>query len=245
MSQTVLIEAYNDISEQREVYELPLTEDISPQIESNFESIKDYMGSFLSGILDKVKTTTTATGGYSKQIETLYSVQLWKETKPVTLNMTCSLYVKNSPFDDVFLPYYALTSQCIPSQTFDGSGRFVVPGINLMNYQRAVSEGKTSSPDEAKIVSVEIPGVIYLEKAYVFKAQPTISQYRTESGIPLYIDLDLEIHSIRPAMNMDLMSGKLNNFEDLKSRALLRKREREAENYRRESANREAISSFY
>ena len=73
--------------------------------------------------------------------------------------------------------------------------------------------------NDGRFVSVEIPGVIYLEKAIIESVRPTISKEVTESGFPLWMLLEITFEGMYPANTGDLDNVKRNKIkESFKSR---------------------------
>jgi len=50
-----------------------------------------------------------------------------------------------------------------------------------------------------KLISVKIPGIIYLPVAMVLSAKPIFSRKRTVNNMPIWAELEIEISGVRPA----------------------------------------------
>jgi hypothetical protein len=81
---------------------------------------------------------------------------------------------------------------------------FKLPGINLANLGSYLKPGadkknKSSLLQNGRFVTVEIPGVIYLQRAMIESIRPTVSKETTASRFPLWMNLEIIFESLFPA----------------------------------------------
>jgi hypothetical protein len=188
----------------------PLTEDINLDISSEFDTMGDMIPGSISGIIDLMRNVGRGVAGVaSAQLETILDLPVWKKTNAVRINPKLLFYVQDDPLNDVWAPAMGIVANSILQVGIGGT--YKTPGISLATFgqiqgKKSVSpaEGSESqfTADRMNVVTVEIPGVIFLEKAVITSAKPTFSKQITESGYPLWAELDVEIRSIYPANDM-------------------------------------------
>jgi hypothetical protein len=135
--------------------------------------------------------------------------------------------------------------------TFKEANTYRTPGVSLPNlgfFQRAkdrqdkakgdgASKSKTNGssknlpvdpnkpPPNTKVVSIEIPGLVFLETALIKSAKPTFSKEITESGAPLWGKLDLSIQSVTPANDNLIFQSAFEQIKKLKKKTVADKLE--------------------
>ena len=197
--------------QEREILILPMAEEISPKIETSFKTPREYFPSIFTQVEDIMKLFSTGSGSRSDTgtLTDFLDVPLWDKTQPLTLDLKFQLFTETDPYNDVVRPAMGLTSLNMLSPSPSDATRFAVPGVSFASIKSAFStEGnKTVAGSgsasrfkrESKLISLEIPGVLYLNYAFIEKADPVFSNDITASGFPLWCDLTLTIKSLRPA----------------------------------------------
>jgi hypothetical protein len=135
--------------------------------------------------------------------------------------------------------------------TFTESNTYRTPGVSTQNlgfFQRAKERQDKAKGDGAatsktggaakntppktenarqntKVVSIEIPGLIFLETALIKSAKPTFSKEITESGAPLWGKLDLSIQSVTPANDNLIFQSAFEQIKKLKKKTVADKLE--------------------
>lgn len=205
MGNKILIETFTG-SITDNTYVFPLLDDLTLTIESEFQSF-----SGMIGVLDKIKDLSITLAGAGAQISegaldfaNQFDLPRWVSTQPIRLNPRLVFFVKDSGgFVDVFDPMRNLINLTIPSIIDEGENKkFQLPGIGLSAHSLgkiSASTGADTSIKGAKIISLKIPGVIYLKLAMLRKAVPTYSKNLDSDGWPIWGTLDTEIMSIAPA----------------------------------------------
>lgn len=224
-----------DVDSAQTLGDYPLLEDVTLQFDSEFKSFADDLP-MINEIVDIVQNIATLPGTLSTgmmNLRNLFDAKRWKSTSPVILSVKLLFFTKDKPKEDVFDPIMKLCYYSILSYIKEGGVQtetMQLPGISLQNlseYQQkkaAAKEGKEIKEEEIKqvtkskglsthknkLVSVEIPGVIYLDRAMITKATPTFSKEITESGYPLWGNLEITIESLVPANSRMLEDVTLN-----------------------------------
>ena len=215
---TIQLKSDIDIEAQtREIIILPITEDISPKIETSFKTPREYFPQIFSQIEDVLNLFSRGGGSRSQggTLTDFLDVPLWDKTQPLSLELKFQLFTETDPYLDVIRPAIGLSSLNMLSPfgttengTVSGAGLFAVPGISFASIKDAfkvekgalsAGSGTANLTKESKLISIEIPGILYLNYAFIEVANPVFSSEITASGFPLWCDLNLTIKSIRPA----------------------------------------------
>lgn len=195
MANKVFIQDHFDSSK---AYSYHLTKD--PMFEMDWEStsFSEVVPEF-KNILDTAVGFSAGVGGEvgtgMVEFQNLFDIKRWKKSNPVGIAIDIQLFSKTDAEKDVhdkslFLMNYTMLTK-------EGNN-YIVPGISLSSISEFQSNtGGFSS--KAKIISLWIPGMIYLPRAIILRAQPTFSRERTKKGFPLWAELNLQIESINPA----------------------------------------------
>ncbi len=200
---------YMDTNQQETTSIFPLTEDPTLEVGSEFKSFSDDIPQ-ISSILALMQNLGTTGGEASQGITNLLTAldaPRWQKTNPVRITTKLLFYTEENPYDDVYKPMTDIMSLSILTVKGEGeNARIAIPGISLRNFSdfqligtQTESDVKKRFSEYSKIISIEIPGVIYLEKAIVEKAVPTYSKETTDSGFPLWGSLDMTMVSLAPA----------------------------------------------
>lgn len=161
----------------------------------------------------------------------------WTKTNPIKITTDLHFYTETSAEENVVNKVNTLMGLHVLSR--GEQGRIRIPGFNAKNIKdiSAVLSDKSASASSKKsaaalqanfkeqfgttdaeellkniqdvVISVLIPGVVYLPFAYIHAVQPTYSKFRTSEGYPLWATVNVQIVSLVPAM--------LHNFEDGKN----------------------------
>jgi len=186
------------------VLEAPLLDDISLSAKSDFSSLAELVP-IIQTIKDKgmafVSTTKNELSQGLIHLANAIDTPRWQKTQPFRLTAKFMFYTIDDPEFDVFVPYTVLQSQSILTKT--DRGTYITPGISLQTMKAFNKKGDEAFPEDvikkSKLVSVHIPGVIYIPLAIVESAIPTVSKEVTESGYPLWANVDLQLISALPA----------------------------------------------
>lgn len=207
------------------IFDAPLTEDFTISNESTITSWGELVGS-LSQYKDIIVTYFAGKGTISKSLEALigaFDLPRWTSTPPPRINAKLLFYTKTKAEIDVFYPMTFISSLSILTDA--GNGTFIVPGMSAQNIIKVLGGGYNTSKTSdlsnqmgaflsnkankflkasdfstgGKIISLEIPGVIYLKYALVISAQGTYSKQRTSTGFPLWGSIDLVAQGLLPA----------------------------------------------
>ncbi len=181
-----------------------LVDDITVEYKSSFESFSDVLPQ-LSDLINAGTTLQASTTGTVNanwlRLTNLFDLPRWKRTDPIRLTLKIVFFTKDNPFKDVWEPIKKLVALTILTKDL-ASSSWIVPGISLAtasDFSKAKGKKSPYSP-KSKLISFEIPGIIYIPVAMVESAVPTYSSEETESGYPLWGSLDLSILSIYPAI---------------------------------------------
>lgn len=219
---TLGLKSDSDIDKaERETIILPLAEEISPKIETSFKTPREYFPSIFTQVEDIMKLFSTGSGSTRSDgasLTNFLDVPLWDKTQPLTIDLKFQLFTETDPYSDVVRPAMGLSSLNMLSPFPGKPDRFAVPGVsfssirsafkNENNKSVAVAGDESNFKKESKLISIEIPGVMYLNYAFIEKADPVFSTEITSSGFPLWCDLTMTVKSLRPAnTNMFAYAG--------------------------------------
>ena len=216
MANRIYIKMYNPFTKQKEPFNASLVDDPIIEMNSNFSSIGEMIPSKLMDVLKLSKTFSKLGGVASAGLETLIDLPIWEKTDPIKLNLQLFFYTKTDAEKDVFEPVYTLCSQSILQ--VKSKGVYSIPGISMSTWSKLKDKNSTNVDEEkvaenldetSTIISLQIPGIIYLPACIVYNAKPTFSKNRTVSGYPVWGKVDLEIRSIYPANDEMIRNSKL------------------------------------
>jgi hypothetical protein len=218
---------YVHVHGTQKILDMPLIEDVTFEIGSEFSTFGELSSSISRGadILKIVDSTTQKISSDKLTSYTALDVPRWIRTHPLKLNLKLAFYTQTSAEKDVFNPMTFLMSLSILTKTQSGS--YALPGIGLKNISNAldldnsdllksgsslqsavmqepnVANGvtleDTDFPGLQKLVSVEIPGMVYLQNAYIVTCTPILSKQKTDKGYPLWGNMDIVISGVGPA----------------------------------------------
>ena len=219
MANRIYIKMYNPFTDTNMTLSTPLIDDPIIEMGSSFSSIGEMIPSKFMDALKLSKTFSKMEGVASAGLETLIDLPMWEKTEPIKLNIQLFFYTKTSAEKDVFEPIYALCSQSILQ--VKNKGTYSIPGVSMSAWSKMKDKGGTNVDPQkplqnkdmgasgSTLISLEIPGIIYLPGCIVYNAKPTFSKNRTKSGYPVWGKVDLEIRSIYPANDEMLKDSKL------------------------------------
>ena len=206
MANKLIIKIYKP---QEEVLTFPLTKDVLLETKSQFSS----MGEVIPSVAKVFDYATLISAGMTGTVgaglietKNLFDIKRWTKTDPLIFTADLLLYTKTDPYKDVYEPAKLLIDQVILSK--DNTGRFTVPGISAASLSDFQGEISPAENVRAKLVTVWIPGMLYLPIAMIESVQTTFSKEITDSGYPLWASINVNIESIMPA-NSDF-------FDDVK-----------------------------
>jgi hypothetical protein len=213
---------YLQVRGSKTIFDFPIMADIQFETTSQLQSWGQLVPS-IDSATDIINTISAATGevrGNMLGAKNMFDLPRWSQTDPIKFSTELSLYTKTDAKKDVFDKLKYLTSLCILSQNSDGT--YTVPGVSSRNVADMLVMGSTSPVKslyresqkadskpgavaketyeyKSKIFALEIPGVIYLNFAYMTSCNPTVSKQKTEKGYPLWAKLMVTFSSLFPA----------------------------------------------
>jgi hypothetical protein len=184
--------------------DFPLIEDPTIEITSTFGSFNETfpkIGEFLSAGTLLSASVGGDVGAGLLHTRNLFDIPRWQKTEPVKFVAKLVFELKTDPYVDIFEPMTRLMNYTILTLE---EGKYKVPGISLASIGAFQNQGGESSLSEnSKLLTIGIPGVIYLSVAILERAIPNYSKEITESGYPLWGQLDLNVMGVFPA-NSDM-----------------------------------------
>lgn len=209
-----------DSQQKEDPWEFPVVDDVQLEVSSNFSSFaNDVPG--IASIVGFI-TTLSATGGKAStgltNMQTLLHAPRWESTEPLRVTLKLAFFSQFDAKTDVYDKIMKLTEYTVLK--FDRqTNRFSLPGISLAaskawktRTQQVQNNQLPQIAENARLVSVQVPGMFYIPLAMVEKAAPIFSKEKTMSGYPLWGMLDLTVRSTQPAhseMFQDVGSLKL------------------------------------
>jgi hypothetical protein len=197
------------LEEEGALIEVPLVDDPSIEYMTEFTSFSELVPNIVSDFFSLGTTIQSAGSGTIGQgwlaMTNLLDLPRWKSTSPARITVKLSFYTKTNPEKDVWGPTKRLISMTILTKQKDGT--YILPGMSLAtakDFNKIASQDlagtKTSGISrKSKLISLEIPGIIYANPAIITQAQPIYSKQVTESGFPLWATLELTIITASPA----------------------------------------------
>lgn len=212
MANRIFLQDYN---REEDPMDFPLMEDPVIEISSRFGSFNETFpkaGEFLDTATILSTSTSGGVGAGLLQTRNLFDIPRWQKTEPPKFVARLIFELKTSPTIDIVLPMSNLINYTILTLE---DGKYKVPGISLASMKAFQNQtGNSPLSENSKLLSIGIPGVIYLPVAIVERAVPTYSKEITDNGYPLWGQLDLSITGVFPA-NSDM-------FEDARALSLNR-----------------------
>jgi hypothetical protein len=212
---------YLQVHGSKTVFDFPLIEDINIETASQFQTWGGLVPSLDAGT-DMVNNMAAAAGTIRNEFITfknMFDLPRWTKTDPIKFTTKLSFYTKTDPKKDVFDKMKYIMSLSI--LTKNSNQTFTVPGIGARNIGDMLSQGKDAEVNslykaaqksenqygtaketfdyKSKIISLEIPGVIYLNYAFITTCQPIISKQKTEKGYPLWGEMNITFSGLFPA----------------------------------------------
>lgn len=202
----------------KDVMVFPLMEDLQMDVRSELGSFADMFPS-LESVLTTVTSYVAGASGKAGEglmnLNNMFSVPRWTGTKPIKFTLKLPFYTINDARDDVYDPMIKLMALTILT-TNTKTKQFSVPGIFAGALKQTTKQSNTTNADtkgwkqSAKLVSIKIPGIIYMPLALIESAQPTFSKHLTESGYPLWGILDTTFVGLYPATD-DMFNAGFEN----------------------------------
>lgn len=198
---TKKIEAKSVSFSNKKTLEIPMTSDITIEAQSEWSKMGDLVPDFFKKVLNIMGTATSLGGSASEGFVNMMNkldMPMWQSSPPVKVSVQLGFFTKTDSFADVYDPVTEIVGLSILSRDPTNKNRFITPGINLANMNDFSTDSNTIKK-KSKLMSFEIPGVIYLPLAMVESARPTFSNEITESSYPLWATVDLNIIGAGPA----------------------------------------------
>lgn len=169
---------------------------------------------------------TVSSGGLN--LRAILDTPRWKMTNPIKITTDLFFYTKTDPYLDVIQPLNMLLAChllkrnakdqiSIPGinakmvaqleediASTKNADNLTKKQIDAINKERKANEEKLEKLKQqdgithSSFFSVLIPGVIFLEHAFIFSIQPTYSKHVTESGYPLWVQANVQLQSLAP-----------------------------------------------
>jgi hypothetical protein len=209
MANIIRIKLLNDQSgnmsesnQDSNVLEHPIMDDVQPKYKSTFTSISDEIP-----IVNKIATLSQlfAAGGgtASKGIENLrakFNVPIWQGTDAAEIPVKLIFFIEEDAKKDVWDKMRKIISLTILSvEKVGGKEVYRTPGISLATMKAVQDTSTKEISTKGKLISMEIPGIIFLNPAFIESAEPTYSKQITKKGWPIWGTLDLVIKGLYPA----------------------------------------------
>lgn len=207
--------------------EAPIQEDFPIETTTDFTSFSDLCGT-ISNLVDLANTVQTTGGTVSQSglmLRSIIDSYRWSKTNPIKINLDMFFYTKTDPKIDVVQKVNTLLALHLLRHAPDG--RVLVPGINAAMIAKIEKQIKSieSEKDQAKkeqlandtykqveltsstFFSVTIPGIVYIDNAFMFAVKPTYSKQVTTKGYPLWASVNVDICGIAPAFVENFKRG--------------------------------------
>jgi hypothetical protein len=208
--------------------EAPCTEDIVIDAKSSFSSFGELVPG-AAGLVSMVNTITAGmnsnVGVGMLNLTNALDVPRWQKTEPVRVSLDMNFYIKTDPYEDVWRPTMLIMAMQVLSENRSEGGdsvtSYITPGVSLATMGKVQSKGGFSDgapkldidgmetppapkpdeyPNNAKLCSLYIPGIVYIPLAYVESANPTWSKQLTIGGFPLWSKVNLQVTGLFPAV---------------------------------------------
>jgi len=182
-------------------FEAPLLDDVTIETNTQYSTLAELVPSTLMNIFTLMRNLGTLGGRGGAGIVNLQNrldLPRWQKTDPPKVQMKLGFFTKENPEEDVLNPVIDLVGSSI--LTYERStNSYILPGVSLATSVSGPTSGIGGRAANAKLISMEIPGLIYIPLGLVERAIPTWSKEITESAIPLWCQLDLTIMGLMPA----------------------------------------------
>ena len=196
-----------------EVMSFPLQEDVKIDVTSEILSWSDQAPAV--DMVDKLQAVSTARGSVNEgllDLTNMVNAPRWQKTNPLEISLTLGFYLIDNPYEDIYKPIKKLIGYAVLSR--DKEGRIIPPGIFLPSVaETQMQTGDGPKKSASKLISLKIPGILFMKVAMIRNATPTFSQHITESGYPLWASLDVTITGLLPAFEDDFNADE--EFGDL------------------------------
>jgi len=197
-----------ELSSEKETIECSLTQDINIQAQSEFTRFGEVIPSFMSSVLDTMKVISSANGSIGTSLADLINkldAPFWSGTPPVKVTTQLAFFTKTDSYKDVVKPTVDIVGLTILTRD-PKTNKFIIPGINLKNLSKFSSDARENLSSDSKLISMEIPGIVYLPICLIESAVPTFSNEITESSYPLWSIIDITFMGVTPA-NIDMFDS--------------------------------------
>ena len=188
-----------DHANASKLFSFPLTKDPMIEVGSTFSTF----GEEFPNVVHYLDIGTQFMAGGMGEIgkgwlgfTNLFDIKRWSKTDPVNITVDLQLWTKTDSKKDVhdaalsIMEYTMLTLE---------DGMFILPGMSLASLPDFQGNDYSGTSSKAKLVSLWIPGIVYIPQAMIVKSTPVFSKEITEAGFPLWAELNMHIESIFPA----------------------------------------------
>lgn len=180
----------------------PLTEDPALEVISKFGSFAEAIPTF-SDMIDQATSiaagTTGEIGTGLLEAKNLLDIPRWQGTDPIKIMIKLFFENRTNPKTDIFEPMERIMGYSILTKTSDN--KYQVPGISLKSLENFKKSGlnQETLSGNSKLLNLAVPGVVYLSPALLERTTPMFSKEITESGFPLWGQLDCSFMGVFPA----------------------------------------------
>ena len=176
------------------------------------------------------------------KINSMLDAIRWGGSDPIRISTSLHFYLKDDPLKDVIKPMNLLLGLHLIKRSKDGKS-FNIPGVNTKNMSKVLIKDKAKPKkeqtgrqirtanklakktkddlakkmenltDSNSLISVLIPGVVYIDNAVMYSIEPTYSKQVTDNGYPLWATAQVQIVGVRPALLDDFIMGSKMYFD--------------------------------
>jgi hypothetical protein len=194
---------------EKRVISIPLLDDVLIEVQSQFSSFGEMVPQVQSVLQLATSVQSNITGQVAGSLLHLlnkFDIATWKKTDPLRFQTTLTFYAgQNGAYEDVFRPMTDITNYVMLTKT---GNSYRTPGVNL----KTIAKSGVSASAGARLVSVFIPGMVYVPQAFIRSARPTFSKYITTAGFPVWGKIDVQFESLIPAS--DLIWDNVRKYTD-------------------------------
>lgn len=212
------------------VAKLPLTEDISYDFRSNFQSASGMAGS-VGDLVGRLKSWQSALGGTTQSFYQIFDYQIWENTEPLKINLEVTFTLQDNALYDVALPVWSLCGLTAISSLGNSANPtgYSVPGLNLRNMNNvddsSLGGDDSTSPTASASTEARADNALKADLGSKFlsfhsaefvdpmmlvtEAKPTFSQIHTQSGLPAFAKVQLQLQTVKPASDTSIFRALL------------------------------------
>lgn len=218
----------------------PLVEDVAITCNTSYFSASDLLGGVADLIVKggNVLSAMSGTKG-TASLQNILDARVYQGTEPVKFTVKLGLYpgVCGDKDEGVFQNYLWLLNYTIPHVQ---NGTYYVPGLSINNIKDVtstknnannnkrtadISGGKTEKSNKGaggtevkttknKLLSIEIPGIVYLDVGMIDSMATIFSKEVTINGDPLWAHAEINVSGVRSAIHSDFSEARSSYVTD-------------------------------